>query len=93
MSVVFCIAIVFRREEILSYGGDAGGCGCEEGGEVGCHCGVAHRWAVDISLCNDYSIDLFIQPLIGDEATVSRYRMKGLDVSCGCEGISCAGRG
>jgi hypothetical protein len=40
VGVVFCVAVIFRREEILSYGGDAGGCGCEEGGEVRCHCGV-----------------------------------------------------
>jgi len=47
MSVIFCIAIVFRGEKILSYGGDAGGGGCEEGGEVGCHdvcCVAAREW-------------------------------------------------
>jgi hypothetical protein len=38
MRVVFRVAVVFGGEKILSYGGDAGGGGCEKGGEVGCHC-------------------------------------------------------
>jgi hypothetical protein len=93
VGVVFCVAVIFRREEILSYGGDAGGCGCEEGGEVRCHCGVMPPVGGNISLCNDHSIDLFILLLISDVATVSRCVMNGLDVSCGCERILCAGRG
>ena len=40
MGVVFGVAVVFGGEEILLDGGDAGSGGCEEGGEVGCHCGV-----------------------------------------------------
>ena len=40
MGVIFGVAVVFGGEEILLDGGDAGSGGCEEGREVGCHCGV-----------------------------------------------------
>lgn len=40
MSVIFCVAVILGGKEILSYRSDAGGGGCEEGGEVGGHCGV-----------------------------------------------------
>jgi hypothetical protein len=40
MRIVVCITVVFGGEEVLSDGGHTrGGCG-QEGGEVGCHCGV-----------------------------------------------------
>jgi hypothetical protein len=40
VSVVFCVAVIFGWEEVLADGSHAGGGGCEERGEVGCHCGL-----------------------------------------------------
>ncbi len=40
MCVVFGVTIVLGGKEVLANGGNTGGCGCEEGGEVGGHCGI-----------------------------------------------------
>lgn len=39
MGVVFSIAVVLSREEVLADAANTGGGGCEEGGEVGGHFG------------------------------------------------------
>lgn len=41
MGIIFCVAVILRGEKILADRGYTRGGGCEEGGEVGRHCGVS----------------------------------------------------